>query len=135
MAQLAGYVGFNLYEPTIAVYQTRLWPSRYLPTFGVDASILGPGSLKDPWQKDLLRLILLTAERHGMGVVGQLFVTPQTGLSQYLDQRFGGDGNADNLAAGNKPWLLVHRSGKPHAAGSTRSIRPCRTGRPDCSRS
>ena len=113
MAQLASYVGFNLYEPTIAVYQTRLWPSRQVPTFAVDASILGPGSLKDPLEKDLLRLILLTAERHAMSVVGQLFITPQTGLSQYLDQRFGGDGDAERLAAGNKPWLLVHRSGKP----------------------
>ena len=47
-----------------------------------------------------------------MSVVGQLFITPQTGLSQYLDQRFGGDGDAERLAAGNKPWLLVHRSGK-----------------------
>jgi sugar lactone lactonase YvrE len=113
MAQLSGYVGFNLYEPTIAVYQTRLWPSRQLPTFAVDPSILGPGSLKDPLEKDLLRLVLLTAERHRMSVVGQLFITPQTGLSQYLEQRFGGDGDAEHLAAGNKPWLLVHRSGKP----------------------
>ena len=32
-----------------------------------------------------------------------------------MDQRFGGDGDAEHLAAGNKPWLLVHRSGKtPH---------------------
>jgi hypothetical protein len=113
MAQVSNYLGDNLYEPTIAVYQTKLWPSRQLPTFGVDASILGPGSLKDPLQKDLFRLILLTAERHRMNVVGQLFVTPQTGLSQYLDQRFGGDGDADHLAVGGKPWLLVHRSGKP----------------------
>ena len=113
MAQLSNYLGANLYEPTIAVYQTKLWPSRQLPSFGVDASILGPGSLKDPLQKDLFRLILLTAERHRMNVVGQLFVTPQTGLSQYLDRRFGGDGDADRLASGDKPWLLVHRSGKP----------------------
>ena len=113
MAQLSNYLGANLYEPTIAVYQTKLWPSRQLPTFGVDASILGPGSSKDPLQKDLLRLILLTAERHRMNVVGQLFITPQTGLSQYLDQRFGGAGDAERLAAGGKPWLLVHRSGKP----------------------
>ena len=113
MAQLSNYIGANLYEPTIAVYQTKLWPSRQLPTFGVESSILGPGSLKDPLEKDLFRLILLTAERHRINVVGQLFVTPQTGLSQYLDQRFGGDGDADRLAAGDKPWLLVHRSGKP----------------------
>jgi hypothetical protein len=113
MAQLSNYLGANLYEPTIAVYQTKLWPSRQLPSFGVDASILGPGSLKDPLQKDLFRLILLTAERHRMNVAGQLFVTPQTGLSQYLDRRFGGDGDADRLASGDKPWLLVHRSGKP----------------------
>ena len=106
MAQLSNYVGANLYEPTIAVYQTKLWPSRQLPTFGVESSILGPGSLKDPLQKDLFRLILLTAERHRMNVVGQLFITPQTGLSQYLDRRFGGDGDAERLAAGDKPWLL-----------------------------
>jgi hypothetical protein len=117
MAQLSNYVGFNLYEPTIAVYQTKLWPSRQLPSFNVDASILGPGSLKDPLQKDLFRIILLAAERHRMNVVGQLFITPQTGLSQYLDRRFGGDGDADHLASGDKPWLLVHRDGKPPRGG------------------
>ena len=80
MAQLSNYIGANLYEPTIAVYQTKLWPSRQLPSFGVETSVLGPASHKDPLQKDLLRLILLTAEKYRVNVVGQLFITPQENL-------------------------------------------------------
>jgi len=112
MAQLSNYIGANLYEPTIAVYQTKLWPSRQLPSFGVETSVLGPSSLKDPLQKDLLRLILLTAEKHRINVVGQLFITPQENLYRYLDRRFGGDGNTKFDPA--KPWQIVHRDGKPH---------------------
>jgi hypothetical protein len=114
MAQLSNYIGANLYEPTIAVYQTKLWPSRHLPSFGVETSILGPATLKDSLQKDLLRLILVTAEKYRINVVGQLFITPQEGLYRYLDRRFGGDGNAKGDPT-SKPWLLVHRDGKPHA--------------------
>ncbi len=114
MAQLSNYIGANLYEPTIAVYQTKLWPSRQLPSFGVEASILGPPTLKDPLQKDLLRLILLMAEKYRINVVGQLFITPQENLYRYLDLRFGGDGNVAKPDPSRKPWLIVHRDGRPH---------------------
>jgi hypothetical protein len=126
-ALLSNYTGANLLEPTIAVYQAKLWPSRHLPTFNMDAAdLIGPRSTKDPLPKDQFRLILLEAECHRISVLGQLFMTPQKNLSKYLSYRFGGDGDLDKAQDFRvSPWLVAHRNGAPpHYAGMLNPLHP-----------
>jgi hypothetical protein len=130
MAQVSNYIGANLYEPTIAVYQTKLWPSRHLPSFGVSASILGPESNKDPLQKDLVRLILLTAEKYRMNVVPQVFVTPQEGLYRYLDLRWAATATFRSPITTTSRGFWPIATASRTSAISIRSIPRCRTGWP-----
>lgn len=89
-AQSLAHVGGNTLWPTAAIYSFALYPSRYHRSFS------------QPWAHDLLRQTLLTAEKHGLGVIpevhprGDELSWPHAGTSE------------------PKPHLLASRSGQNH---------------------
>ena len=110
-AQLMSYVGTNLWNPTIAVYQSMLWPGESIPGYQVGILPPGPATLKEPLKKDVLRLMLLTCEKHGLNLVGDLHIPANNVLMRTLDRRFGGKGTLDDDGY-HKPWLAVSTKGE-----------------------
>lgn len=115
LGKWAGHVGVNLWHPTIAVYQSMMWPGKSIPGYGpADTDgwgVVGPHTLKEPLQKDLVRLMLLTSEKYGLDFIGELHMPANWVLMRELDQRFGGKGTYEDDGP-QKPWLIVARDGK-----------------------
>ena len=112
--QWAHHLGVNLWHPTIAVYQSMMWPGKSIPGYGPSDSdgygVLGPPTLKEPFRKDLVRLMLLASEKYGLDFVGELHVPANWVLMRALDARFGGKGTFEDDGP-QKPWLIVARDG------------------------
>ena len=118
--QWSRYMGMNMWVQTIAVYQALLWPSKAIVGYGPDlAGFLGPQTAKEPFQKDIMRLQLLTCEKYGIDYVGELHIPPNRVLKHYLDERFGGKGRIDDNGP-HKPWLIVSKDGR--IGGSARGM-------------
>jgi len=115
LGQWGNYLGANLWHPTIAVYQSMMWPSKVMPGYGpADTDgygLIGPATPKEPLMKDLVRLMLLISEKHGMKFVGELHTPVNAVLARALDAQFGGTGNTDDDGP-QKPWLIVSKEGK-----------------------
>ncbi|MFZ2654202.1 MAG: hypothetical protein WAX69_04755 [Victivallales bacterium] len=113
-AEYQSYAGVNLWNPTICVYQAVLWPTNAIPGQHIDLYPSPKGSeqklSKDPFEKDIIRLMLLTCEKHGMGFVGELNIQANWTLMRYLDKRFGGKGSFEDDSY-QKPWLTVSKTG------------------------
>ena len=114
-AEWSRFMGSNLWMPTIANYQTLLWPSMLLPGY-VPAEedhygLIGPQSLKDPMQKDIIRLLLLIAEKNDISFIGELNIPMQGIIQKELDLRFGGNGDTSRNS-NQTPWLIVSDEGK-----------------------
>ena len=122
-AQWSRYTGANLWLQTVSIYQTALWPSRTIPGLGMDdessisQAAAGPLSLRDPVGKDILRLMLLTGEKYGIGVVGELDTSNTEVIDKYLDRRFGGDGDLSDDGP-DKSWLTVSKEGKTSSSAN-----------------
>jgi len=115
LCQWANYLGANLWHPTIAVYQSDLWPSHLLPGWApADTDgygVIGPYSDKEQFRKDVVRLMLLNCEKYGLGFVGELHMDVNGVLGRHLDTLFGGTGTTDDDSPA-KPWLSVDRTGQ-----------------------
>ncbi|MBN1863994.1 MAG: family 10 glycosylhydrolase [Victivallales bacterium] len=111
VGQLANYAGINMWNPTIAVYQSMLWPGKTIPGYEIGILPPGPATLKEPIKKDVMRLMLLTCEKYRMKFVGDVFIPPNVVLMEYLDKRFGGQGTLDDDNP-RKPWLTVSNQGE-----------------------
>ena len=110
VGKLLNYAGINLWFPTIAVYQRMLWPGKKIQGYSVGTDMPGPVTLKEPYKKDIMRIMLLASEKYGLNFIGDLFMPP-TGLQRHLDKRLGGKGTlADD--GWHKPWLTVSRKGE-----------------------
>jgi|CXWL01.1.fsa_nt_gi hypothetical protein len=114
-AEWSRFIGSNLWMPSIANYQTMMWPSLVLPGY-VPAEedhfgLIGPQSLKDPMQKDIIRLLLLTAEKNNISFIGELNIPMEGFIQKGLDIRFGGNGDTSRNSP-EKPWLIVSDEGK-----------------------
>ena len=113
--QLSNFVGANFWHPTIAVYQSRLWPGTSIPGYQIADEdgwgVIGPTTAKEPVEKDILRLMLLACEKYGMTFVGELHMPPNDILMRTLDQRFGGTGDLGDDGP-QKPWLAVSKDGE-----------------------
>ena len=59
-AQAAAHMGITILSPTVSIYSFTLYPSRFHRHFA------------QPWGTDTLQQILLSAERHGIGVIPDL---------------------------------------------------------------
>lgn len=109
------HIGANLWLQTIAVYQATLWPAKTIPGYGPDDEwvhgLAGPITLKSPFKNDIMRLMLLTCEKHGMKFIGELHIPANAILMRYLDKRFGGKGTTEDDGP-HKPWLIVSKDGK-----------------------
>ncbi len=114
-AEWSKFTGSNVWMPSIANYQSMMWPSLLLPGYSPSDEdhfgLIGPPSLKDPIQKDLLRLLLLTAEKNDISVIGELNIPMIGFIKRALDLRFGGKGNI-SLNSTETPWLTVSDNGK-----------------------
>lgn len=115
LGQWANYLGANLWHPTIAVYQSMMWPGKSIPGYAVSDEdsygVVGPATLKEPFKKDLLRLMLLVSEKYGLDFVGELHIPANWVLMRSLDREFGGKGTYEDDGP-QKPWLLISREGK-----------------------
>ena len=115
LGQWGNYLGANLWHPTIAVYQSMMWPSKVMPGYGpADTDgfgLIGPPTAKEPLMKDVVRLMLLTSEKYGMKFVGELHLPVNAVLAKALDQQFGGTGKIEDDGP-QKPWLIVSKEGK-----------------------
>jgi DNA-binding beta-propeller fold protein YncE len=109
--QMMNYVGTNLWNPTIAIYQSMLWPGDSIPGYKIGILPPGPATQKEPMRKDILRLMLLNCEKYGVNFVGDLHIPANNILMRTLDKRFGGDGQLDNDSY-QKPWLIVSNEGE-----------------------
>ncbi len=117
IGQYSNWVGVNLWQPTVAIYGAALWPGRYLPSLDHDAdlwAVKGPPTKKEPLAKDTLRLLLLAAEKYRMKLIAELFMpASRPVMRRYFEERFGGNGGIEWKApAADKPWLVVHRTGR-----------------------
>ncbi|NOY79590.1 MAG: family 10 glycosylhydrolase [Kiritimatiellaeota bacterium] len=117
IGRYSNWVGVNLWQPTVAIYGAALWPSRYLPSLDRDAdlwAVTGPPTKKEPLPKDTLRLLLLAAEKYRMKLIGELFMpASRPVMRRYFEERFGGNGEIEwKPPAADKPWLVVHRTGR-----------------------
>ena len=123
-ARWSRFVGANVWVQTAAIYQSKMWPSRLLPGYAHacedHGGAPGPASLKDPCPKDLIRLLALTGEAHGVSVIPELHLNWNGTKYRWLDKRFGGKGTTDDDGPA-KPWLIVSRDGK---AGAQASYQP-----------
>lgn len=89
-ARTAAYMGIDTLVPTTVIYSFGLYPSRRNTTFS------------QPWAHDILRHLLLVAEKHGLRVLPELH--PR---AEELTLRYSGDAEATP-----KPNLLVSKDGK-----------------------
>ncbi len=107
VGQRLNFAGINLWFPTIGIYGSTLWPSKAVPGYQIGILPPGPATTKEPFKKDVLRLMLLTAEKYGLNVIGDL-VLPNV----HLDKRFGADPQ--------KPWVTISRKGERGAHDARR---------------
>jgi len=114
-AEWSRFIGSNVWMQSIANYQSMMWPSLqlpgYIPSEEDHTGLLGPASLKDPMQKDLIRLLLLTAEKNDISFIGELNIPMIGFIKQALDIRFGGDGDISRNST-QTPWLIVSDQGR-----------------------
>jgi hypothetical protein len=116
-AEWTRYVGANTWHQTITAYQATLWPAKNLPGLGPDdEGGVGNGlpyaspSLRDPFQKDIVRLQLLVCEKYGLRFVPEVQLFPNEYLIKELFA-----GQASNTAQNslqNAPWLTVSDAGR-----------------------
>ena len=115
LGRWATYTGANLWHPTIAVYQSMMWPGKTIPGYAVSDEdsygVIGPATLKEPLPKDIMRLMLLESEKYGLDFIGELHIPANWILKRELDKRCGGKGTYEDDGA-NKPWLNVSSDGK-----------------------
>lgn len=120
-AKLSNYVGANLWLQTIAVYQSMMWPSRLIPGYAISSedmgTVIGQTTFKEPFKRDLVRLMLLICEKYRIDFIGELSISGE----QYLDKRFGGQGTPEDDNP-QKPWLSVSREGKTRPAEAVSSL-------------
>ena len=74
------FAGINLWFPTIGIYGNTLWPSEAVPGYQIGILPPGPATTKEPFKEDVLRLMLQTAEKYGLNVIGDLVLPRQPGL-------------------------------------------------------
>ncbi|WNB76166.1 family 10 glycosylhydrolase [Methylomonas koyamae] len=114
-AEWSRFVGNNLWMQSIANYQSVMWPSKVLPGYAPAEEdrygLIGPPSEKDPVQKDLVRLLLLTAEKNNLAFIGELNIPLIGFIRDALDLRFGGSGDSSRNT-NETPWLTVSDQGK-----------------------
>lgn len=114
-AEWSRFIGCNLWMPSIANYQTMMWPSQFLPGYmpaeEANQGLLGPDSPKDPFSKDLMLLLLLIAEKNDISFIGELNIQLQGFIKEALDKRFGGNGDI-SLNSNKTPWLIVSDTGE-----------------------
>jgi hypothetical protein len=113
-AEWSRFIGSNVWVQSIANYGSMMWPSLQLPGYSPSeegqSGLIGPTSIKDPMQKDIIRLLLLTAEKNNISFIGELN-TPMLGfIKQTLDRRFGGNGDFSRNST-ETPWLTVSDRG------------------------
>ena len=113
VGKLLNYAGINLWNPTLAVYGGMLWPGKSLPGYKMAILPPGPATLKEPFKKDVMRLMLLTCEKYGLNFIGDLHIPlwNTAALVLNLDKRFGGKGAFDDDGY-QKPWLTVSNKGE-----------------------
>ena len=111
VGQLLNYTGANLWNPTISVYQCMLWPGKTIPGYQIGILPPGPATTKEPFKKDVMRLMLLVCEKYGLNFIGELHTPPNLILMRYLDKRFGGKGTLEDDGY-HKPWLAVSKEGE-----------------------
>lgn len=114
-AEWSKFIGSNVWMPSIANYQSMMWPSQVLPGYAPAEEdgfgLIGPPSLKDPMQKDIIRLLLLVAEKNNISFIGELNIQMLGFIQKGLDLRFGGKGDI-SLNSVDTPWLIVSDDGK-----------------------
>ena len=113
-AEWSQFIGTNVWVQSIANYQSMMWPSLvlpgYIPSEEDNFGLIGSSSLKDPMQKDLIRLLLLTAEKNNISFIGELAMPMSGFIKQALDIRFGGNGDISRNST-ETPWLTVSDRG------------------------
>lgn len=82
----------NHWVLAIAAYQGRMWPTKLLPGLAPGDSwsggMLGEFSNKDIVEKDILWLLLLIAEKHGIKVTFELQMKPNKTMVDYLEHQW-----------------------------------------------
>lgn len=116
IGRFSRFVGANLWQPTVAIYGAKMWPSKHLPSLDPDADLwgtVGPPTRNEPVAKDTLRLLLLVAEKYRMKFIAELFMPAGRDVARaYFEERVGGDGDtAWEKTPTSKPWLLVDGKG------------------------
>ncbi|MBN1558405.1 MAG: family 10 glycosylhydrolase [Lentisphaerae bacterium] len=114
VGQRLNYAGINLWFPTIAVYGNMLWPGKAIPGYQIGILPPGPAARKEPLRKDVLRLMLLTAEKYGLNVIGDLHM-----YDVQLDERFAAEAGLDTGGRPG-PWVTVSRTGEAGTRGPHR---------------
>ncbi|MEI6065927.1 MAG: family 10 glycosylhydrolase [Methylococcaceae bacterium] len=113
-AEWSRFIGSTVWTQSIANYQSMMWPSLLLPGFSPSEEdgygLIGPSSRKDPIQKDIIRLLLLTAEKNNISFIGELAIPMSGFIKQQLDIRFGGNGDISHNTT-ETPWLTVSDRG------------------------
>ncbi len=113
-ARWSAFVGQNQWLQSIANYQHTMWPTDLLPGYAPadeDAfSLLGPVSPYDPLKKDVVKLLLLMAEKYGISFIGELVMPASGYIKEALDNKFS---QVEVGSYGNtyKPWLIVSNEG------------------------
>ena len=114
-AEWSRFIGSNVWMQSIANYQSMMWPSLLLPGYSPSEEdsmgLIGPPSRKDPMQKDIIRLLLLTAEKNDISFIGELSIQMIGFIQKGLDIRFGGNGDISRNST-ETPWLIVSDQGK-----------------------
>ncbi len=109
VGQRLNYAGINLWFPTIAIYGNTLWPCKSIPGYQVGILPPGPATLKEPFKKDVMRLMLLVAEKYGLNFIGDL--NPSNVL---LDQRLKKEAGIEEEPE-LLPWVTVSGQGEKGA--------------------
>jgi len=114
-ATWSNLIGQNLWLQSIANYQHVMWPtnllSGYAPADENSFALLGPVSPFDMQKKDIVRLLLLMAEKYNISFVGELAIPASGYLKTAMDRRFS-KAASDRVDGEKKPWLIVSADGK-----------------------
>lgn len=114
-AKWSNFVGQNQWLQSIANYQHTMWPTDLLPGYAPSDesgfSLLGPVTPYDMHKKDVVRLLLLMAEKYNIAFVGELVIPASGYIQEAMNSRFN-TAVTSTEPLSSSPWLLVSDQGK-----------------------